>query len=85
MYFVERLRETSVGEDGFQDSLQHDVRQTTVEPRVLEHVEHKQHALAGRLRTNQVLQLLCAPTANQQQVKCAIKEKRKGRVINRVI
>ena len=71
MDLVERVRETSVGEDRLQHSLDDDVRKPAVQSRMLEHVEHEQDALTSRLRTNQMLQLLCtspASTSSQQPV-----------------
>jgi len=56
---VERVWKAAVGEDGLESSLDDHVRQTPVQPRMLEHVEDEQDALTSRLGTYQMLQLVC--------------------------
>jgi len=61
---VECVGETTVGKDRLENSLENDVGEPAVQPLVLEHVEDEHHALTSRLRTYQMLQLLCVDHNN---------------------
>lgn len=55
----EELGELALGEHGLQQALQEHVDQPAVQLLVLEHLEDAQDALAGGVRADDVLQLVC--------------------------
>lgn len=65
MQLPESLGKRVVGENRFQNALKDHIGKSSIESRILEHVENEHHSLASCLASNQMLQLFCTIQCNR--------------------